>query len=108
LQRRLGSPELSVVTRFRLLLEAYQVEQDYGSQIEAWRGPLTWRGEELSVQYLRVGRVAFYFQTLDGRSAATGTGKAATGKYSLRPLYYEAWQARSQECRQAASARSVP
>ena len=54
-----------MATRFRLLLEAYQVEQDYGSQIEAWRGPLTWRGEELSVQYLRVGRVAFYFQTLD-------------------------------------------
>jgi hypothetical protein len=66
LQRRLGSPELSVSARFRLLLEAYQLEQDYGNQTEAWRGPLKWRGQELSVHYLRVGRVALYFQSLDG------------------------------------------
>lgn len=66
LQRRLSSPELSVSARFRLLLEAYQLELDYGNRIEAWRGPLSWRGEELSVQYLRVGRSALYFQSLDG------------------------------------------
>jgi hypothetical protein len=66
LQRRLNAPELSVSARFRLLLEAYQVEQDYGNRIEAWRGPLTWQGEALSVEYLRVGRVALYFQSLDG------------------------------------------
>jgi len=69
LQRRLGSPELSVSARFRLLLEAYQLELDYGNRIEAWRGPLNWRGEERSVQYLRVGRAALYFQTLDGSAS---------------------------------------
>jgi hypothetical protein len=66
LKRRLSQADLSVSAKFRLLLEAYQLEQGYGNNIEAWRGPLQWQGEELSVEYLRVGRVALYFQTLDG------------------------------------------
>lgn len=66
LKRRLNQPDLSIPAKFRLLLEGYQLEQGYGSNIEAWRGPLQWQGEELSVEYLRVGRVALYFQSLDG------------------------------------------
>ncbi|MBE9540295.1 MAG: DUF3450 domain-containing protein [Proteobacteria bacterium] len=66
----LNQPELSVSSKFRLLLEAYQLEQDYGGSIEAWRAPLQFEGAELSVQYLRVGRVALYFQTLDGESSS--------------------------------------
>lgn len=66
LKRHLEHGELSVAARFRLLLETYQLEQAYGSNIEAWRGPLQLEGENLSVEFLRVGRVALYFQTLDG------------------------------------------
>lgn len=69
LKQRLNQPDLLLSVRFRLLLEAYQLEQDYGGNIEAWRGPLQLEGDELSVQYLRVGRVALYFQTLDGKTS---------------------------------------
>jgi len=69
LKRRLRSPDISVSAKFRILLEAYQLEQDYGSNIETWRGPLQQDSEELSVQYLRVGRVALYYQSLDGSSS---------------------------------------
>lgn len=69
LKRRLNQPDLSAAAKFRLLLEAYQLEQGYGSNIEGWRGPLQWQGEELSVEFLRVGRVALYFQSLDGASS---------------------------------------
>ncbi len=62
LQRRLSQTDLSVAEKLRLVLEAYQLEQDYGNNIEAWRGPLQWQGQELSVEYLRIGRVALYFQ----------------------------------------------
>jgi hypothetical protein len=58
-----------------LLLEAYQREKDYGGKIEAWRGPLEFEGEELSVEYLRVGRAALYFHSLDG--SASGYWNAA-------------------------------
>jgi len=69
LKQRLNQPDLSVSARFRILLEAYQLEQDYGDRIEAWRGPLQFQAEELSVQFLRVGRVALYFQSLDGSTS---------------------------------------
>lgn len=65
LKRRLDNPGLSVSARFRLLLEAYQLEQDYNATVEAWRGPLALAGEDLSVEYLRVGRTALYYQSLD-------------------------------------------
>ncbi len=69
LKQRLRSPDISVSAKFRILLEAYQLEQDYGSNVETWRGPLQQGSEELSVQYLRVGRVALYYQLLDGSSS---------------------------------------
>ena len=69
LKQRLNQADLSVSARFRLLLEAYQLEQDYGGTIEAWRGPLLSDGQDLSVEYLRIGRVALYYQTLDGSAS---------------------------------------
>ena len=50
-------------------MEAFQLEQDYGGKIESWRGPLLQGDQELSVEYLRVGRVALYFQSLDGSAS---------------------------------------
>jgi hypothetical protein len=69
LKQRLSQPDLSVAAKFRLLLEAYQLEQNYGATLEAWRGPLTLGDRELSVEFLRVGRVALYFQSLDGATS---------------------------------------
>lgn len=69
LKQRLQEPDLALAARFRLLLEAYQVEQGYGGSIEAWRGSLPDEGAERSVDYLRVGRVALYYQTLDGTAS---------------------------------------
>lgn len=65
LRQRLDRPDIPVSARFRLLLEAYQLEQDYSRTVEAWRGPLQRDGENLSVEYLRLGRTALYYQSLD-------------------------------------------
>ena len=70
LKARLNQPDLSASARFRLLLEAYQLEQAYGTSLEAWRDSLDYQGETLSVEFLRVGRVAMYFQSLDGATSA--------------------------------------
>jgi hypothetical protein len=69
LKERLRRPDLSVSAKFRILLEAYQLEQDYGGNIQSWRGPLQLGDEELSVQFLRIGRVALYYQSLDESSS---------------------------------------
>lgn len=65
LKQHLDRPGISVSARFRLLLEAYQLEQAYSATVEAWRGPLELGGDSLSVEYLRVGRTALYYQSLD-------------------------------------------
>jgi cell division protein FtsB len=66
LKEQLNQADLSASVKFRRLLEAYQVEQSYGASLEAWRDTLQYQGEELSVEFLRVGRLAMYFQSLDG------------------------------------------
>ena len=52
--------------KFRRVLEAYQIENDYGRSIEAYRTALELEGERRQVECLRVGRTALYCQTLDG------------------------------------------
>ena len=70
LRQRLDRPDLSVSARFRLLLEGFQIEQNYSQTVEAWRGPLQREQDQLSVEFLRLGRVALYYQTLDREQSA--------------------------------------
>ncbi|MCW8833803.1 MAG: DUF3450 domain-containing protein [Colwellia sp.] len=58
--------DISVSEKFRRVLEAYQVEVDYGRTIEAYSGLLTVEGQQMDVDFLRVGRVSFIYQTRDG------------------------------------------
>jgi hypothetical protein len=67
LNQRLRIPSLSIPDKFRLLLEAFQIENDYGYSIEAYRDNLQLDGETFSVDILRIGRIAIYYQTIDGK-----------------------------------------
>lgn len=54
---------------FRGVIEAYRIELDYGKTVEVTRGPLPEDSRKL-VDFLSVGRLALYYQTLDGRESA--------------------------------------
>ena len=67
LKKSLVQADLSVSDKYRQILEAYQVEINYGSSIEAYRGEIL-LGEEKEkkvVDFFRIGRVALYYQTLN-------------------------------------------
>jgi hypothetical protein len=49
--------------KYRRIIEAYQIENDYGRTIEAYRGTLD---SGKTVDFLRVGRIALVYQSLDG------------------------------------------
>ncbi|BBN83334.1 DUF3450 domain-containing protein [Pseudoalteromonas sp. A25] len=57
--------------KFRRVLEAYQVEVDYGRTIEAYTALLTVDGQEREVDFLRIGRMELLYVTKDGALAGS-------------------------------------
>lgn len=60
--------DVSNSEKYRKILEAYQVENDYGTSVGAYEGTL--EGEDKTVDFLRVGRVALVWQSRDEQSRA--------------------------------------
>ena len=67
--------DVAISEKYRRLLEAYQIELEYGRVLEAYEGRLTRDGQELTVEFVHLGRVALMYRTLDG--AETGYWDAA-------------------------------
>ena len=62
--------DVSVAEKFRKVMEAYQIENDYGRTIEAYVGVLEEDGQALELDFLKIGRVAFFYQTKDQSRSA--------------------------------------
>ena len=62
--------DISVSEKYRRLMEAYQIENDYGRTLEAYQGFQDIEGKKWSVNYLRIGRVALMYQSLNGKKQA--------------------------------------
>jgi hypothetical protein len=58
--------DVSVAEKFRKVMEAFQIENDYGSTIEDYKQSLTLEGEGTrAFNMLRIGRIGLYFQSDD-------------------------------------------
>lgn len=90
-ERLRGMMERSDVTaaeKFRRVIEAYQIENDYGRTIEAYRGSVDIAGNQQEVDFLRIGRVALTYQSVGGQY--TGAWDKETGAYvELPPAQYK-------------------
>lgn len=63
----------SVAEKYRQLLQAYQVELEYSRQLESYTGLLDAPSDGnhgRQVHFIRIGRMAYYYQTLDGQQSA--------------------------------------
>lgn len=65
LNEMMDRADIEVSEKFRRVLEAYQVEMDYGRTIEAYDGILNVGSKEREVSFLRIGRTALIYQTKD-------------------------------------------
>jgi len=72
--------------KFRRVMEAYQVEMDYGRTIEAKSGLQTIDGREIDVDFLRIGRTALLYQTRDG--SAQGVWNTQTQQWDALDSSY--------------------
>ncbi len=68
---------VSVAEKFRKVMEAYQIELDYGTTSEAYTQTLDVDGVPRDYNMLRIGRVGLYFQSDDGQ---------ITGHYNQDPV----------------------
>jgi hypothetical protein len=82
LKKALGDPETALAERYRRVLEAYQIEAEYGRSLGAERSQIGDRQADL----LRMGRAGLFYLTLDGDEA--GRWDPASNKWEVLPGRY--------------------
>ncbi|MEQ8660250.1 MAG: DUF3450 domain-containing protein [Gammaproteobacteria bacterium] len=88
LREMMERSDVTSAEKFRRILEAYQIENEYGRTIEAYKGTLELDGGTREVNFLRVGRIALLYQSDGGE--LTGTwDQAARGWQQLPPETYK-------------------
>jgi tetratricopeptide (TPR) repeat protein len=86
LQQMMLRADITNAEKYRRILEAYQIENDYGNTIEAYRALLPINEANSAVDFLRLGRVALYYQRLDG--SETGFWNRADKRWETLPSAY--------------------
>jgi len=82
LRRSLNDYHLPLSEKLRRVMEALRVEAEYGRGVEATEEIIQSEGRPVRAEVLRLGRLALYFQTPDGRRL----GWRIKGDQDWRPL----------------------
>lgn len=69
LRELMDQPDVTIAGKYRRVMEAYQVEVEYGRTVEAYEGVLEKDGSDRTVHFLRVGRILLAYLSLDGKEA---------------------------------------
>jgi hypothetical protein len=73
--------DVTVAEKFRKVMEAYQIENDYGTSVDFYTESLTIDGATRSFNMLRVGRIGLYFQSDD--TQVTGRWNNETREWEI-------------------------
>ncbi|MFN6971276.1 MAG: DUF3450 domain-containing protein [Rheinheimera sp.] len=69
LREYLGSSSITTSEMYRVVLEAYSIENQMAKEINAYQGKLEVEGKEITADFVHVGRVALLAQSLDLKNA---------------------------------------
>ena len=83
-----ADPEVSVSEKFRRAMEALMVEAEYTNTIEVSQENISFGGQTMLVNILRMGRLALFYQTLDQQEC--GWFNVATVNWERLPRSYSA------------------
>lgn len=86
LKDMMGRADVSISEKYRRIIEAYQIEIEFGRTLEAYQGKV----DDRTVEFLRAGRVALMYQTLDGKQ--TGYWDNTARAWKTDNDYHEAVQ----------------
>ncbi|MCZ6802678.1 MAG: DUF3450 domain-containing protein [Proteobacteria bacterium] len=67
LKEIMDRPDVTLPDKYRRIMEAYQIELEYGRKIWAYTDTVKMNDQEYTVDILSVGRLLMAFQTLDGK-----------------------------------------
>lgn len=87
LKDMMGRSDVTAAEKYRKVMEAYQTEINYGRTIESYRGTLSLNGQSREVDFLRVGRIALMYQSLDG--AELGVWNTAANEWQMLDSSYK-------------------
>lgn len=65
----LVNASITTSEKYRRIMEAFQIEAEYGRTIETYRGSLSNTDNKRTVDFLRIGRLSLVYLTLDGNDA---------------------------------------
>ena len=70
LKNILDRSDVSASEKYRQLIAIYELEQEYGRTLQSYKGLEQVKGKQVTVEYLRVGRLAFIYKSLDNKHLA--------------------------------------
>jgi biopolymer transport protein ExbB len=74
LEKLVKEASIEITEKYRQILEAYRIELDYAKSVFAYSDLLQLDAEERLVDFLCVGRLALYYQTMDGHKSGIWRG----------------------------------
>lgn len=76
------NPDISISQLYHSVLEAYQIENEYGYSIDTYKHTIEINNKEIETQILRIGRTALYYLSFD----ATHGGYWSTKEQRWKPV----------------------
>jgi septal ring factor EnvC (AmiA/AmiB activator) len=90
LRELMTNSSVATSEKYRQVLETYLAEKDHSTVVDASQGKLLLDGKEITVDFARVGRVAYVAQSLDLKNAWVWNNTAkqwdALGEEYLKPV----------------------